>query len=306
VLSISDTQAVKLPSTYGLHVETYCRDLQTRICNALEEIDQSIHFAEDSWERPGGGGGLTRVCSEGEVIERGGVNTSAVSGVLPESPARDMGLTVSPFFATGVSLVLHPRNPYVPTVHMNLRYFETESGEAWFGGGVDLTPYYLFEDDIRAFHGVLKAACDRYGQELYPRYKTWCDEYFYIKHRQEGRGVGGIFFDKLRGDRDRLFSFVKEIGESFLPAYVPIVERRMNQDWGERERAWQLLRRGRYVEFNLMYDKGTVFGLDTNGRVESILMSLPPIACWDYDFHPGPASPEAALTEILKHPRSWT
>jgi coproporphyrinogen III oxidase len=194
----------------------------------------------------------------------------------------------------------------VPTIHLNLRYIEMSSGEAWFGGGVDLTPFYPFEDDIRHFHRVLKSACDKFGQGSYARYKAWCDRYFYIKHRNETRGVGGIFFDQLRGNGEANFVFVKDVGESFLPAYFPILQRHVGEEWGDRERSWQLVRRGRYVEFNLMYDRGTVFGLETNGRVESILMSLPPLARWDYDVRPEPGSRESRLIEILKHPRNWT
>ena len=303
--STHETETVLLPSTTGVLMEAYCKDFQGRICTALEEIDGTLRFSHDHWEREGGGGGLTRIGEEGAVFEKGGVNTSAVQGLLPEGLARTLGLASSPFFATGVSLVMHPKSPLVPTVNLNLRYIELGSGEAWFGGGMDLTPFYPYEDDIRHFHRVLRAACDRFGQGSYARYKAWCDRYFFIKHRNESRGVGGIFFDQLRGDGDTNLVFVKDVGESFLPAYVPIIQRHVGEEWGERERTWQLVRRGRYVEFNLMYDRGTVFGLETDGRVESILMSLPPLARWDYDVRPEPGSRESRLIEILKHPRDW-
>jgi coproporphyrinogen III oxidase len=302
---MDETETVLLPSTTGVLMEAYCKDFQTRTCATLEEIDGSLRFSKDRWDREGGGGGLTRIGGEGAVIEKGGVNTSAVHGLLPEGPARRLGLAPALFFATGVSLVIHPRSPLVPTIHLNLRYIELGSGEAWFGGGVDLTPFYPYEEDIRHFHRVLKDACEKFGQGSYARYKAWCDRYFFIRHRNETRGVGGIFFDRLRGNAETNFGFVKEVGESFLPAYVPIIEKHVGEEWGELERSWQLVRRGRYVEFNLMYDQGTLFGLETNGRVESILMSLPPLARWDYDVRPEPGSREARLIEILTHPRDW-
>jgi coproporphyrinogen III oxidase len=217
-----------------------------------------------------------------------------------------MDVGAGKFFATGISLVIHPRNPMVPTVHMNLRYFEMDDGASWFGGGTDLTPYYLFEEDARHFHRVLKNACDKHSTEYYPRFKKWCDEYFSIKHRNEVRGIGGIFFDYLKGSNDSLFSFVNDVGNAFLPSYIPLVERRMDEPYTEEHRNWQLLRRGRYVEFNLVYDRGTLFGLETGGRIESILMSLPPFVSWKYDHRPKPGSPEAELTAVLRKPREWT
>jgi coproporphyrinogen III oxidase len=278
--------------------------LQDKICAALEEADGAARFREDNWRREGGGGGRTRVIEEGAVFEKAGVNFSAVEGVLPEEFARKIELGEGrKFFATGVSLVLHPRNPYVPTVHANFRYLE--KGDArWFGGGGDLTPYYPFREDVIHFHRTLKAACDKHDPDYYPRFKKWCDEYFFIKHRGETRGVGGIFFDYLQGDMDRLFAFVKDTGEAFLPAYLPILERRRDHDYGEREREFQLIRRGRYAEFNLVYDRGTIFGLETRGRTESILMSLPPLARWVYDYKPEPGTAEAEAWTYFK-PQEW-
>jgi coproporphyrinogen III oxidase len=279
------------------------RAAQDSICKAIEVVDGREHFHEDLWDRPGGGGGRTRVLAEGAVFEKGGVNFSAVQGELPEPLAKRMGDGPREFFATGVSLVLHPRNPHVPTTHANFRYFER--GETfWFGGGADLTPYYPRLEDARHFHATLKRACDAHDPTHYPRFKKWCDEYFFIKHRNEMRGVGGVFFDNLAGDRERTFAFVSELADAFLPAYLPIVEQRRDVEYGDRERHWQLLRRGRYVEFNLVYDRGTQFGLETNGRTESILMSLPPLVRWEYDYKPEPGSPEAALADFLR-PRDW-
>jgi coproporphyrinogen III oxidase len=292
-------------SPLGQRVRTFFEEQQTRICAALEELDGSARFGLDRWVRPGGGGGVTRVIQNGSLFEKGGVNTSAVSGVLPANLARSMGVTPAPFFATGVSLVLHPGSPMVPTVHANFRYFEQEGGDFWFGGGIDLSPYYVHEEDVTQFHRTLREACDPHGTDLYPRYKKWCDEYFTIRHRGETRGVGGIFFDYLRGDGEPLFAFVRSAAGAFLPAYAPIVVRRKVEPWGERERQWQLFRRGRYVEFNLVYDRGTTFGLETGGRAESILMSLPPLARWGYEVRAEPGSPEAKLTALLTAPKDW-
>jgi coproporphyrinogen III oxidase len=279
-------------------------DLQDVICRAIEAADGKAHFREDKWQREGGGGGRTRVIEEGEVFEKGGVNFSAVEGVLPPEFAKKIELGDGlEFFATGLSLVLHPRNPYVPTVHANFRFLEKGSA-SWFGGGTDLTPYYPFREDVVHFHQTLKDACDRHDRENYPRFKKWCDEYFFIRHRGEMRGVGGIFFDYLQGDLEALFAFVRDVGESFLPAYLPIVEKRRNYSFGEREREFQLIRRGRYVEFNLVYDRGTTFGLETRGRTESILMSLPPLARWIYDYHPNPDTPEFEASSYFK-PQDW-
>ncbi|MDH4069306.1 MAG: oxygen-dependent coproporphyrinogen oxidase [Ignavibacteria bacterium] len=283
----------------------YFQELQARICEGLEQADGGGGFRTDGWERPGGGGGVSRVMENGEVFEKGGVNTSEVFGTLPETIARRINASPTGFYATGISLVLHPRNPWVPTIHANLRYFEMEDGSAWFGGGTDLTPYYCFTEDAVHFHTVLRNVCDASDPESYRKFKRWCDEYFYLKHRGEARGVGGVFFDYLKGDPDRHFRFVQGIGDAFLDSYLPIVRRRAGLAYGERERTWQLIRRGRYVEFNLVYDRGTTFGLETNGRVESILMSLPPLVSWIYDHTPEPGSKEEELLEILRHPREW-
>lgn len=301
----SETDTVLTPSPLAGKVKSYFEDYQRMICSALEEIDRRGKFIEDHWDRPEGGGGTTRVLEEGLVFEKAGVNTSTVFGKLPETLAAKMQTPPTHFFATGVSLVLHPRSPKIPTVHANFRYFEKADGDAWFGGGTDLTPYYPFEDDVRHFHRVLKGACDLHSVDLYPRFKKWCDEYFFIKHRKEARGVGGLFFDYLRGDLEQHFAFVQSVADVFLEAYTPIVNKRIHEPWGDRERDWQLYRRGRYAEFNLVYDRGTLFGLETNGRVESILMSLPPVAYWRYNVKPDPGSPEASLLEYLVSPREW-
>lgn len=309
------------------------RQLQDQICQALEATDGSSTFMEDSWVRPEGGGGRSRVIREGAVFEQGGVNFSEVWGDhLPPSI-----LTQRPeaaghrFYATGTSMVLHPRNPYLPTVHLNYRYFE--AGPVWwFGGGIDLTPYYPFAEDAAHFHKTIKSACDEHHGEYYPTFKRWCDEYFYLKHRNETRGVGGIFFDYQDGrgklyrgpdangsagiysDRvgeigqrnwEDLFRFIQSCGTAFLPAYVPIVEKRRCLEYGESERNFQLYRRGRYVEFNLVYDRGTIFGLQTNGRTESILMSLPPLVRWEYGYQPEPNSREAQLYDTFLKPQDW-
>jgi coproporphyrinogen III oxidase len=286
----------------------YVNDLQNRICGAIEEIDGTGRFVEDLWERPGGGGGRTRVIADGAIFEKGGVNTSAVHGQLPEKLAARMGVKEAGFFATGISLVLHPRSPRVPTVHANFRYFEQDNGDAWFGGGADLTPYIADARDGGHFHRTLRNACDPFGQEIYPRFKTWCDEYFHIRHRGEARGVGGLFYDYLRGDAgelERWFAFQQSVGNAFLPAYLPIVERHRDEQASEREKKFQLLRRGRYVEFNLVYDRGTLFGLETGGRIESILMSLPPVVNFDYDAPMEETESERTLMSWLRSPRDW-
>jgi len=293
-------------------VGDYFAGLQARIVAELEALDGRA-FRSDGWTRPEGGGGLTRVIEDGALFERGGVNFSRVRGAsLPGSAtASRPQLAGRGFEAMGVSLVLHPRNPYVPTVHMNVRFFvATKPGEPdvwWFGGGMDLTPYYGFEEDARHFHATCRQALTPYGADRYARYKQWCDEYFYLRHRNEPRGVGGVFFDDL-SERDFGFSFsiARAVGDHFLPAYSPIVERRRDHPYGERERAFQAYRRSRYVEFNLVYDRGTLFGLQSGGRTESILMSMPPRAEWRYDWKPEPGSPEDRLyTEFLR-PRDWT
>ena len=292
----------------------YIRDLQDKICNDLETIDGAAVFREDLWERPGGGGGRTRVIENGSVFEKGGVNTSVVHGDLPESMQAYFGVGEAQFFACGLSLVIHPQNPHVPTVHANWRYFEmyNKQGEIvdqWFGGGQDLTPYYLYEEDASHFHEVCKQACDSSHPEFYANYKKRCDEYFYNSHRGEARGIGGLFFDYLRPDEEQSledwYNFVTAIGDSFLQAYTPIVKRRKKLDFTQDQRNWQEIRRGRYVEFNLVHDKGTLFGLRTKGRIESILMSLPPKVQWQYDHHPAEGSEEAKLLEVLKSPKDW-
>jgi coproporphyrinogen III oxidase len=285
-------------------MRAFTESLQSEICAALEAIDGSAKFREDVWQRPGGGGGRTRVMEEGSVFERAGVNVSSVHGELSDAFAKRLRGDGPTFSAVGISLVLHPRNPLVPTVHANFRFLEHGSA-AWFGGGTDLTPYYLFDEDARHFHRTLKDACDKHGGDRYPRFKKWCDEYFRIRHRDEARGVGGVFFDELEGDLEREFLFVKDVGRSFLPAYLPIVERRRDLPYSAEERAWQEIRRGRYVEFNLVYDRGTTFGLETQGRIESILMSLPPRVRWVYDARPVGGSEEARLVEVLRSPREW-
>jgi coproporphyrinogen III oxidase len=280
------------------------RDLQDRICAGLAEADGGDGFREDTWERPGGGGGRSRVLENGGVFEKAGVNFSLVHGAMtPEFAAQVPGQGVD-FIATGISLVLHPRNPFVPTVHANFRFL-TKGDKQWFGGGADLTPYYPFRDDAIHFHRVWKAACERHPAHAdHAKFKNWCDEYFILAHRQEPRGIGGIFFDYLEGDFESLFAFVRDCGDHFLDAYLPIVRRRKDSPYGDDERRFQEFRRGRYVEFNLIYDRGTIFGLKTGGRIESILMSLPPMVRWLYDYRPVPGSREAELYEFLK-PRDW-
>ncbi|MDO3381712.1 oxygen-dependent coproporphyrinogen oxidase [Gilvimarinus algae] len=292
-------------------VKLYLLDLQDRICDALTDLDGQ-GFAEDSWTRAEGGGGRSRVLADGRVIEKGGVNFSHVSGTaMPASAtAHRPELAGRSFEAMGVSLVIHPNNPYAPTSHANVRFFIAERDGAapvwWFGGGYDLTPYYAFKEDCVHWHRTAKAACDPFGGEVYPRYKRWCDEYFYLKHRGEARGVGGLFFDDLneRGFSDS-FAFMRAVGDSYLEAYLPILQKRKDLAYGERERQFQLYRRGRYVEFNLVYDRGTLFGLQTGGRTESILMSLPPLVRWEYDWQPEADSAEARLTQDFLPPQDW-
>lgn len=289
---------------------------QNEICAGLEQVDIGSHFRSDSWERPAaagssmhGGGGLTRVI-RGKVFEQGGVNFSEVKGELPVEMSRKLIGADKPsnFYATGVSLVIHPKSPLVPTVHANFRYLEVEN-HAWFGGGMDLTPYYLYEEDACHFHATLKSACDKHNLDYYPKFKKWCDEYFFIPHRGETRGIGGIFFDYLGKNEaqilDTIYSFVSDVSSQFLNAYVPIVMRRMNLLWDNTAKEFQLWRRGRYAEFNLVYDRGTQFGLATGGRAESILMSLPPYARWEYDYLPVAGTEEMRLVEILRKPREW-
>jgi coproporphyrinogen III oxidase len=277
--------------------------LQREICGALEALDGQAKFHYDRWERKGGGGGQSAVLAEGAVFEKAGVNISEVHGELQPDFAASMPGDGTRFYATGVSLVLHPRSPMVPTTHANFRFLRRGSA-AWFGGGADLTPYYPFHEDAVHFHRVLRDACAAHDPAYYPRFKAWCDEYFYLRHRGETRGVGGLFFDYLRDDLPATHRFWRSVAAAFLPAYLPIVERRKDLAYGDRERQFQLYRRGRYVEFNLLYDRGTVFGLKTDGRVESILMSLPPLVRWEYDYRPSPGSREAELLDYLR-PRDW-
>lgn len=283
----------------------FFRGLQDRICAGLEKVDGKAAFHEDCWQRTGGGGGRSRVLAEGGVFEKAGVNFSEVFGQMsPEFASQIPGEGLD-FTATGVSLVLHPASPMVPTVHANFRFL-TKGTKSWFGGGADLTPYYPYREDVIHFHKTWKAVCTKHPAPVdYARFKKWCDEYFYLAHRQEPRGVGGIFFDYLEGDFEPLFRFVQEASDSFLDSYVPIVERRKNEPYGERERQFQEFRRGRYVEFNLIYDRGTIFGLKTGGRTESILMSLPPVVRWRYDYRPEPGTREAELYDVYLKPRSW-
>lgn len=292
----------------------YIQILQDRITSKLEAVDGVAQFQEDIWKRPEGGGGRTRVIENGYVFEKGGVNISAVHGQLPKTMQQHFGVADANFFACGLSLVLHPKNPMVPTVHANWRYFEMYDAvgnivDQWFGGGQDLTPYYLFDEDAKHFHQVCKTACDKHNAEFYPKYKSRCDEYFYNAHRNEARGIGGLFFDYCKANEviqmQDWYNFVTEIGDSFLDAYVPIVERRKDLDYTEAQRNWQEIRRGRYVEFNLVHDKGTLFGLKTNGRIESILMSLPPHVQWVYDHHPEAGSEEEKLIKVLQNPIDW-
>jgi len=331
--SEATTRQTMPPSDSKARVTQFMQQLQDEICQALQRLDGIATFTEDSWSREEGGGGRSRVMRDGAVFEQGGVNFSEVWGdhLPPSILAQRPEAAGHRFYATGTSMVLHPRNPYVPTVHLNYRYFE--AGPVWwFGGGADLTPYYPFAEDAAHFHKTFKQACDAHHPEYYPTFKRWCDEYFYLKHRQETRGVGGLFFDYQDGQGqlyrgpdangpaaaysaalsnveprswEDLFGFINDCGRAFLPAYVPIVERRQGIDYGDRERNFQLYRRGRYVEFNLVYDRGTIFGLQTNGRTESILMSLPPLVRWEYGYQPEPNTPEAQLYEIFLKPQDW-
>jgi coproporphyrinogen III oxidase len=293
-------------------VHTWLVELQSRIVARLERLD-GMAFRRDRWTRAQGGGGESCLIEEGRLFERGGVNFSHVLGdrLPPSASAGRPDLAGRSYQAMGVSLVLHPRNPYVPTVHMNVRFFLAEQHGApavwWFGGGMDLTPYYAFEEDAAHFHRTCRAALEPFGHELHARFKRWCDEYFFLKHRGEPRGVGGIFFDDVSEPGfDQCFALTRSVGERFLDAYVPIVERRREHAYGAREREFQAYRRGRYVEFNLVYDRGTLFGLQSGGRTESILMSLPPRVSWRYDWRPEPGSPEARLYEVFLVPRDWT
>lgn len=294
------------------HIGEWFKTLQSDICKQLENADGTGAFATDQWERPGGGGGITRVLNNGSAIEKGGVNFSAVWGKAPAHVLKSLNIdpnTDLSFYATGVSIVIHPVNPFVPIIHMNVRYFEMTDGTWWFGGGIDLTPHYVFEEDARYFHQQLKNACDKHNENYFPAFKKWADEYFYIKHRKETRGIGGIFFDYLKGTdgftKESRFEFVKEVGRAFAPTYVTLMKKNCNTPFNETNKAWQSLRRGRYVEFNLVWDRGTKFGLDTDGRTESILMSLPPVASWLYMHEPEEGSPEAKTLALLTQGIDW-
>jgi coproporphyrinogen III oxidase len=293
-------------------VKAYLLDLQDRICAGLEASDGQAKFIEDAWDRPQGGGGRTRVIKDGAVFEKGGVNFSHVYGdsLPPSATAARPELAGRSFQAMGVSLVMHPHNPYVPTSHANVRFFIAEKeGEDpiwWFGGGYDLTPYYGEVEDCQHWHQVAAKACEPFGEDVYPKYKKWCDDYFYLKHRNEARGVGGLFFDDLNEwGFEKSFAFMQAVGDSYVEAYAPIIERRKDKEYGERERQFQLHRRGRYVEFNLVFDRGTLFGLQSGGRTESILMSMPPLVSWDYNYQAEAGSKEAELTERFLPHQDW-
>tara|TARA_B100001093_G_scaffold133773_1_gene126454 strand:+ start:372 stop:1280 length:909 start_codon:yes stop_codon:yes gene_type:complete len=289
-------------------------DLQKRICNTIEDLDGKAKFKEDKWQRPGGGGGKTRIISQGRLIEKGGVNISAVYGKIPELLKQKFSVKEATFFASGLSLVLHSHNPHVPTVHANWRYFEMYNTnnqiiKSWFGGGSDLTPFYLVEKDVTHFHQVLKNMCDRHNPNFYKDFKSACDSYFFNTHRNESRGVGGIFYDYLRENSNiswkNLLAFQIDSGNSFLEAYLPIIEKHQFDTFSEKQKYWQEIRRGRYVEFNLLHDRGTLFGIKTKGRTESILMSLPSRVRWDYDFKPEKDSEEEKFIQSLKSPKDW-
>ncbi|KAL2265351.1 hypothetical protein VTJ83DRAFT_6451 [Remersonia thermophila] len=322
---LKKAQGVTDVSPMRLRMEKFAKEQQKAIVQALEEVD-GTRFRVDEWQRKEGGGGITCVLQDGKVFEKAGVGVSVVYGTLPKPAILKMRANHKniadennipdslEFFAAGISLIVHPKNPMAPTVHLNYRYFETanpdgSSGAWWFGGGCDLTPSYLFEEDAVQFHRSLKDVCDKHDPGYYPRFKKWCDEYFYNKHRAEARGIGGIFFDDLDervADREKLFAFAQDCLKSFVPTYVPIVHRRKDMPFTEKQKEWQQIRRGKYVEFNLVHDRGTAFGLNTPGaRVESILMSLPLTATWKYMYEPEPGSEEAKLVDVLQHPREW-
>lgn len=292
------------------HIASVYQQIQDEITSALEALDGKAKFQEELWEREGGGGGRTRIIQNGDILEKGGVNFSAVHGKLPQPIKKAFGVDEDEFFATGVSIVIHPNNPHVPIIHMNIRYFELNEQIRWFGGGIDLTPHYVLEDDARFFHQAVKNVCDKHHPNFYKEFKTWADNYFFIKHRNETRGIGGVFYDKLTPEKtgltyDQIFDFSCDLGRIFAPTYTELVNKHRNQPFTPREKDWQLLRRGRYVEFNLVYDSGTKFGLETNGRIESILMSLPTQANWFYDFKADPDSAEQKTLDLLKKDIQW-
>ncbi|WP_109830659.1 oxygen-dependent coproporphyrinogen oxidase [Reichenbachiella versicolor] len=290
-------------------IQNWFKSLQDSICTALEETDEKGKFEQDLWTRPEGGGGRTRILQNGNIIEKGGVNFSAVEGPTPNKILQALGLDKADFFATGVSIVMHPISPMVPIIHMNVRYFEMSNGINWFGGGIDLTPHYVVDEDAKYFHRTMKDTCDRHHSSYYTDFKKWADDYFFIKHRKETRGIGGIFFDRLN-EKDGIsmedrWKFVQDVGSQFAPIYTRFMTKNKDLAYGENEKAWQYLRRGRYVEFNLVLDKGTKFGLDTDGRTESILMSLPPQANWAYQFEPKTGSKEEETLNKLKKGIDW-
>ncbi|HYK75859.1 MAG TPA: oxygen-dependent coproporphyrinogen oxidase [Daejeonella sp.] len=290
-------------------VEDY-KQIQDEICKGLELVDGQAKFEEEIWEREGGGGGRTRIIQNGNILEKGGVNFSAVHGKLPEPVKKAFGVKDEDFFATGVSIVIHPNHPWVPIIHMNIRYFEMSEELRWFGGGIDLTPHYVIPQDARFFHQNLKQVCDEFNPDFYPKFKNWADDYFFIKHRQETRGIGGVFYDRLTPAStnvgwDEIFEFSKKLGRTFLPVYSELIQRNRNTPFTDEHKQWQYQRRSRYVEFNLVYDAGTKFGLETNGRIESILMSLPPQANWVYDFNPAVNSEEEKTLQLLKKGIDW-
>jgi coproporphyrinogen III oxidase len=291
-------------------ITQWFQQLQDEICVAIEKTDSQGKFQQDLWSREGGGGGRSRIMNNGRIIEKGGVNFSAVHGELPEQVKSVLQFEgTANFFATGVSIVMHPHNPFVPIIHMNVRYFEMSDGRKWFGGGIDLTPHYINEEDARFFHQNLKTTCDQFNPQYYTDFKKWADDYFFITHRNETRGVGGIFFDRLIEKEgfsfDDRWSFVKAVGSTFAPVYTELMSRNFEKPFSQQNKEWQFIRRGRYVEFNLVYDKGTKFGLETNGRIESILMSLPPLAAWPYDYQPEEGSPEKQTLQLLKKDIDW-
>jgi coproporphyrinogen III oxidase len=293
-------------------ITLWLQDLQNNICEQLQNADGQGNFILDTWQRPGGGGGTSRVLTNGKIIEKGGVNFSAVEGQAPAAILQTLNIPSADhvdFFATGVSIVLHPFNPMMPIIHMNVRYFEMTNGMWWFGGGIDLTPHYIDESDARYFHGQLKRVCDKHHPSFYEKFKGWADDYFFLRHRNETRGVGGIFFDHLKEDsgftKERRFQFVQDVGNAFAPLYIYYMRKNAELPFTEKNKKWQMLRRGRYVEFNLVWDRGTKFGLETDGRTESILMSLPPQADWLYNFEPEANSPENHTQQLLKKGISW-
>jgi coproporphyrinogen III oxidase len=298
------------------HIAAEYQLIQDEICASLESTDGKGSFEEEKWERDGGGGGRTRIIQNGNIFEKGGVNFSAVYGQLPESVKKALKVEQDDFFATGVSIVIHPNHPLVPIIHMNIRYFEMPSSFGvgsepvrWFGGGIDLTPHYVIADDARYFHAYLKSVCDKFYPDFYHRFKLWADDYFFIKHRNETRGIGGIFYDRLTASDDltweTIFEFSKALGRSFIPVYTELVKRNRDKEFTEEQQFWQYQRRSRYTEFNLVYDAGTRFGLETNGRIESILMSLPPTAKWVYNYKAEPGSEEEQTLSLLKKGINW-